>query len=1511
MKPTNTKKSETTPSPYKIILTAIGVAIIWIAADKFADRSPDRPPDSSGSPPELEPTPLPLDSKAPSKPISQAAQPSQSEMRSIEEQIREAIYHFSQENSTITAANHANGFTTTFDNQSGALTVTPIGDSEDDWHWQLSAVSGESSTALSEANRLTVQHSEALTEWYVNEPRGIEQGFTVSEQPPEGRIAMRLTTNLSPTIKGKGDAQEIHFNDPTTAETKLRYAELFVTDATGDRVPAKMELAGNPSRNQSHVLALVLDDSEALYPITVDPIITTFDAELQNPEFREGRRFQAVAISGDVMVAASHDFPDDQVGKALVYERGPNDQWEITATLIPSPPTPGFGSGRQSIDIQNDRIVVGADSFDFNDAANSVFVFERNRSGSGQAWIQSARIQPDQRDDLDVDPTTGFGKSLSLSGDVLVVAAPQENQGLSYFFEEIDGQWRQIVRLTSTSTTAVAVSGTTVAIGDSSDLGRVQIFERDASAPLGWHRGQTIEIENSRSFDRHLSLDGDVLTALFTAASGVQSLVVFERSSDGVWRQTASLIERLPNETLSYFGIRVSGQRIGVAAEFVDEVADNQVVVFEKHTPTTGHWGETARWGHTDVGSPEIFSFDLSGDRTVRTDSSGRAVIHELRDGDWGFVATAQPGEPQTNNGFAQAMAMEEGVLVVGAPRFRDVRGREMGAAFVFQRDGRSAHTWRLKQILRGSGESAEGDLFGASVATVHGDWIAVGAPGHDRNGIENTGAAYLFRNSTFDGWNLHQAIHPFDSELASGQLLGYSVGISHFHYDVLAGSPGHNNGVGRTFVFSKSFFGHTWEQFQIIRAPSGTRGVGQAVVAHGASALIGAPDSDDGNGFVHVLKRTDRWRTVTSERGTRQGLFGATLAISDGHFGLIGEPGAARAYAVGLHGGRILRPVLPPNGAPLSGYASALALSGNTAYIGAPQSGVVHAFVRESGNHSRPIPDPAVEDGEWVHHQTLYPEHPINSGGSFGGTLAGSGRNIAIGIPSPDLGKVEVHRMGARQWRPSRSRGAPVVTEVTDVALDGDTLVVVSAALDETIVFDRTQGTRTGWRLAQRLPHTLGNFLPSVDVSGDHIVVRSSDVDERAGALIFYSRTSSSGLQWTTNKIIPDRQPNLRNTLYDQVAICGDWAVAGERRGDRRLHFYRYFPDQGWLHQTKGFVTIDDVDRVRDVAIHGEQAVLVGTTKDPNPQQVCIVLRYTGPGTSSWRIHRKFNVSPSASTIALHGDIIAVGDIEAGANGEVWVYEPDIEGDWQLRDTLKPTPFLAENGNKLPIIVRGFGRDIDMEDELLVIGMSEFGVDDPGSAYVFERRNQRWSLAAAFAGDNAAFGRSVTVSGTTIAVASNPIPVVEGGSSVHIFEVDRNREAFNEWLRGHFGNAVVEDDALEETVWGENADPDGDGVSNLREAYHGMNPLVSDSTNADLKLIDDRLYWRRGLQTAGIRAKLQWSSNMQEWFGMGDPSGPVLSTRIASEEFGHFIMESPIVNSDLTKCFFRLIYRD
>src|SRR6056297_3002817 len=125
---------------------------------------------------------------------------------------------------------------------------------------ELAPLSGPLERTAAGARVDTVWSSQ-LREWWVNDVDGLEQWFELAT-PPAGRgderlrLELALQSSLSAALAGTGETQHLLLRDGTT---RVRFEKLLVTDATGRRLPAELQL-------EAGRLAYVIDDCEAVYP---------------------------------------------------------------------------------------------------------------------------------------------------------------------------------------------------------------------------------------------------------------------------------------------------------------------------------------------------------------------------------------------------------------------------------------------------------------------------------------------------------------------------------------------------------------------------------------------------------------------------------------------------------------------------------------------------------------------------------------------------------------------------------------------------------------------------------------------------------------------------------------------------------------------------------------------------------------------------------------------------------------------------------------------------------------------------------------------------------------------------------------------------------------------------------------------------------------------------------------------------------------------------------------------
>ncbi len=197
------------------------------------------------------------------------------------------------------------------------------------WRYKLSSLSrGESRSPVAapavsgDREQVTLNHGGAITEWYKNKPAGIEQGFEIKERPlaaVAGRLELRGSVDTDLALVSSSD-RHVEFGRSGTA--LVRYAELAVFDASGAVLPSWMSF--RPSAEGGE-LALLIDDSRAQYPVTVDPV-TSSPLWTKNGAANGDQFGYSVASAGDVngdnfadVIVGAPEYSNGQMGEGVAY----------------------------------------------------------------------------------------------------------------------------------------------------------------------------------------------------------------------------------------------------------------------------------------------------------------------------------------------------------------------------------------------------------------------------------------------------------------------------------------------------------------------------------------------------------------------------------------------------------------------------------------------------------------------------------------------------------------------------------------------------------------------------------------------------------------------------------------------------------------------------------------------------------------------------------------------------------------------------------------------------------------------------------------------------------------------------------------------------------------------------------------------------------------------------------------------------------------------------------------
>ncbi|MDQ3258933.1 MAG: FG-GAP repeat protein [Acidobacteriota bacterium] len=204
-------------------------------------------------------------------------------------------------------------------------------------------------------NRIEYRRGE-LTEWYVNDQRGLEQGFTLAARPAGSKrrepLVVRLSVEGDLRAEGSRDHQHIYFVEESGVRV-LSYSGLVAFDARGKALAAQMRVAEGEVR-------LEVEDEGAEYPLTIDPLIA-LETKLTSSDAAAGEQFDiSVAISDDTaVVGAPENYTAAGVnaGSVYVFVRS-NGQWsqQVKLTASDAAKDDKFGF---SVAISGDTAVVG------------------------------------------------------------------------------------------------------------------------------------------------------------------------------------------------------------------------------------------------------------------------------------------------------------------------------------------------------------------------------------------------------------------------------------------------------------------------------------------------------------------------------------------------------------------------------------------------------------------------------------------------------------------------------------------------------------------------------------------------------------------------------------------------------------------------------------------------------------------------------------------------------------------------------------------------------------------------------------------------------------------------------------------------------------------------------------------------------------------------------------------------------------------------------------------------
>jgi hypothetical protein len=335
----------------------------------------------------------------------------------------------------------------------------------------------------------------------------------------------------------------------------------------------------------------------------------------------------------------------------------------------------------------------------------------------------------------------------------------------------------------------------------------------------------------------------------------------------------------------------------------------------------------------------------------------------------------------------------------------------------------------------------------------------------------------------------------------------------------------------------------------------------------------------------------------------------------------------------------------------------------------------------------------------------------PNSWGDNYGvHALAIDADTLVVGAEKTNrIGTVYVYGRDASGWAFETSFNSPNIIDAASfgkaVAIDGDAMLVSQHG--EIFAYERVAGT---WTHSQSLSPSDGGF------SGDSNIAQFGTSLSLSGGLLVVGASSGGGC--------PGGVPCYADRAYVFERQGGAWVEtailrASDDPGDGRQRF-------GWDVSTDGTaIAVSAIQSLDGVYVFEQQG---------------------GVWTETAKV-RAANYNEFGTDIELSGDSLIVGDsqsFEGGVRiGAVTTFAR-IGGAWTEQQRIVE-PEVGQDGL--------FGRRIDLEGELLVVGASNVG--GPGHVYVYEYDGAAWARIDRLdcgSSSDYLFGNSVALSGTTFA---------------------------------------------------------------------------------------------------------------------------------------------------------------
>lgn len=391
--------------------------------------------------------------------------------------------------------------------------------------------------------------------------------------------------------------------------------------------------------------------------------------------------------------------------------------------------------------------------------------------GMSLGAVTSAQTEIDKLNALDAAGFDDFGVSVSISGDAAVVGAPQDDDaggatGAAYVYRFDGANWVQEAKLTALDLDngdqfglSVGISGDVIVIGSPRDddfggsSGSAYVFRFDG---VSWNQEAKLNALDAASGDQFgtfAAIDGAtvIIGAIMDDDTFNNSGSAYVFTFDGAaWSQQAKLVAGDPADIAQYGkSVAIEGDTAVVGAWQDDDVGfftgsayvyTRAGALWTQEQKLTADDPAQFRWfGKSVAISGDAILVGAYGDRGADLSESGGVYFFRKIGPAWMQQGNPNASDPAADDQFGWTVAISGDVALVGSHRDDDVGG-DSGSVYVFRFDGAA---WN-EDVKVNASDGAAGDVFGEAVA-MSGTSAIIGARFGSAPLAGASGAAYIF----------------------------------------------------------------------------------------------------------------------------------------------------------------------------------------------------------------------------------------------------------------------------------------------------------------------------------------------------------------------------------------------------------------------------------------------------------------------------------------------------------------------------------------------------------------------------------------------------------------------------------------------------------------------------------------------------------------------------------------------------------------------------------------------